>query len=80
MIRKEIYNIEQVLSLVGNWKIAWDGDLIKMNSQRYQLFKQKGITCVECGIKGAYFAKERDVKCPTYHFNLYALNGEGERS
>ena len=32
---------------------------INMTSQRYQLFKVKGITCVNCGIEGKYFAIER---------------------
>jgi len=84
-IRKETYDVEAVLELTvpstvpnKESKVDWDGDLIKMNSQRYELFKHKGVVCVECGMKGTYFAKERNPQCPTYHFNLYGVNAKGE--
>lgn len=84
-IRKETYGIEEVLaqSVPSNTRanlcrVDWDGDLIKMNSQRYEVFKHKGTTCVACGLKGVFFAKERDQATPTYHFNLYAVNEQGE--
>lgn len=80
-IRKETYSIEDVLSKIvptntkdRDSKVDFDGDLIKMNSQRYELFKEKGIKCVSCGIKGRYFAKEKDTNAKSYHFNLYAIN------
>lgn len=89
-IRKGIYTIEQVLSKqitpVGNTKrkqnkVDFDGDMIKMDSHRYWVFKVKGVSCAECGIKGLYFAKERDISnqnSETYHFNLYAIDKNGE--
>ena len=57
----------------------FDGIPVKMNSQRYILFKNKGCNCVSCGLKGSYFAleKARYQKTKFYHFNLYALNTTG---
>lgn len=84
-VRKEIYSVEEVLAKSvpsstpkDMCKIDWDGDLIKMNSQRYEVFKTRGTTCVDCGIIGLFFAKERTEKCPTYHFNLYAIDEDGK--
>jgi len=52
-----------------------DGHLINFNSLRLITFKLKGITCIECGIKGSFFVKERffSIGGP-YHLNLYALD------
>lgn len=57
---------------------------------RLATFKKKGLTCVKCGVKGAYFALERSAvrtlsgeisavrgSLP-YHLNLYALGAGGE--
>lgn len=54
-------------------------DKVKMMSLRYQMFALKGITCKHCGIEGQYFAKERDNSNGgnSYHFNLYAVDAEG---
>ncbi|UGO51375.1 HNH endonuclease [Bacillus phage vB_BanS_Skywalker] len=83
-MRKETYGIEEVLSKVlpkdtpkESRKVYFDGDMISMISDRYHIFKEKGIACVSCGIKGEFFAKERDKGCETYHFNLYAVD-DGE--
>jgi len=76
-IRKGIYTIDAVLSKINynkSIKIDFDGDLIKMTSQRYLVFKHKGCMCVKCGLVGTFFAKE---KTPTqqggFHFNLYGI-------
>jgi len=56
----------------------FDGDEIKMSSQRLYVFKEKGCDCVTCGIKGAFFAKEKHSEYDrNYHFNLYALDEDG---
>lgn len=86
LIRKEIYSIEEVYDKVKDVlfykdkryaKIDFDGDLIKANSQRYQIFFTKGCKCVKCGIEGRYFAKERHPDQKTYHLNLYAIDDNG---
>ena len=54
-------------------KVDFDGNLINMASDRYKCFDTHGVTCVACGVKGEYFALERDSIYPTYHFNLYGV-------
>jgi len=43
-------------------------------SMRLRLFAAKGVTCVDCGIRGAVFALEFKT-LPTPHLNLYTKNG-----
>ena len=59
---------------------TYHGRKIKMNSQRYKLFAQKGVKCVTCGIEGSFFAMEKPIsqEADTYHFNLYAYNKYGD--
>jgi len=48
-------------------------------SLRYLNFR-RSKTCVSCGLKGTYFAKERHWSAPPstpYHYNLYGVNSEG---
>lgn len=85
---KKIYDIKEILSKViysevnpkgrNKIKLDIDGDLIKMNSLRLNVFKEKGVKCVSCGIEGQFFAKEKPVENESYHFNLYAVNSDGE--
>lgn len=83
------YTLAEVLPFVElsnrNDKVKrdYDGHMVKMGSQRYQLFATKGVTCVECGIEGIYFGLERidnknqNMERISYHFNLYGLrNGK----
>lgn len=58
-------------------KVNFDGDLIKVSSDRLILFKDKGCKCVACGIEGTYF-KKVFLENPVPHFNLYATGGNGE--
>lgn len=78
--RKETYDVESVLKHVeiATTKkeiVLFDGDPIKMGSDRYKVFKFKGCSCVECGMVGIYFAKEKPTKQITnsFHFNLYGI-------
>lgn len=85
--RKEIYPVTEIFAHVpdipaiarANRTVrTFDGDPIKMDSQRYQVFK-KSCVCVKCGLEGTYFAKERAISQPHagYHFNLYGVDAEG---
>ena len=63
-------------------KRDFEGHTVQMNSSRYQVFLEKGTICSSCGIEGKYFALEQDKYMPNqgsnaYHFNLYALDGDG---
>jgi hypothetical protein len=84
--RKGTYPIEDVLIHVrGNTSVknknllyqTFDGDKVKIRSDRLLLFKNRGTRCVGCGIEGKYFAKEKHSKDRTWHFNLYAVDREG---
>ncbi len=82
MISKDRYTVEQVLDNVIPYSgkkhfVDFDGDLMKMESQRYRLFKRDGTKCVGCGEEGTYFKKERHEHDTQYHFNLYGII-EGE--
>ena len=59
---------------------SYDGEMVKMTSQRYQLFASKGVECVGCGLAGAYFALERNrhEDFGRFHFNLYGLRDGAE--
>lgn len=83
MIRKETYTIEQVLDNVIPYNgkkhyVDFDGDSMKMESQRYRLFKRDGVKCVVCENEGKFFRKERGVRDTIYHFNLYGYDAEGK--
>ena len=77
------YTPEEVFPLVLfdniTGRIDFDGDMIRMHSQRLQLFKKNGCKCIECGIEGVYFVKERYSQDNVYHLNLYALNEDDEK-
>lgn len=83
MTRFAKYTIEEVLFKVsledeGKRSITkFDGHAVKMNSLRYKVFKKFGIKCVSCGIEGQFFAMEAHPKSTCFHFNLYALDVEG---
>ena len=86
--RKGIYSLEEVLSKVPvdtethssgrKHKVEFDGDPINMAVQTYKVFKKFGVKCVECGIEGKYFIKERLPNQTTYHFTLYAVDEQGK--
>lgn len=88
MIRTGTYSIDEILPQIAfseidpkgrnRVKIEFDGDLIKMNSLRLNVFKEKGISCSCCGIEGKFFAKEKHREKDPYHFNLYAIDENGE--
>lgn len=87
-VRKETYAINELLDKVEMHHTKkdvalFDGDEIKLGSDRYKLFKQKGVVCVTCGLIGMFFAKERTyTKKPTkivsWHMNLYAIDDNGK--
>ena len=66
---------------IGEYK----GKMIKVrrNSQRYILFKEKGLTCVCCGLAAnkAYveMTKEQLDSGSTAHINFYHVDSKGKR-
>lgn len=75
MDRLAILSIDEVLSKIGTaHKACFRGFKVKVNTTRLQLFKFKGIDCVSCGLKGAYFAIEQYDDHVSPHLNLYSSN------
>lgn len=80
IIRKDKqYSVEEILSqfTYDEEPIDIDGDLMRMCSHRYENFLKHGVVCVNCGLEGKYFYKERYKNDTNYHFNLYAINKDG---
>lgn len=81
-----IFQIHEVLPYVGFQHRNYMGQFMYMNSQRLQLFKEKGLVCVECGLVGTHFKLERILSVnkngkqhtSKYHWNLYGCNENGE--
>ena len=57
--------------------VLLDKHKIDIYSDRYELFYEKGVVCVYCGIEGKFFAKEHNLKMG-WHLNLYAKDTEGK--
>lgn len=69
--RKSVHNIDEIRELTKNVlfekmkkraRVNLDGDMIKGNSQRYQLFFTKGMKCICCGIEGKFFCKRKNCR------------------
>ena len=93
-LRKETYTPEEIFKNLPNpadypknfnlkkVKVDYDGDLMKMGSQRYYVFR-KSLKCSHCERVGLYFAKETHLNkqgepaSPSFHFNLYAIDPDG---
>lgn len=92
--KKETYSISEVLSKVPplssldkkerrKYRLPFDGDFIKMCSDRYYTFL-KSTQCCFCGIQGQFFRKERHINkkgeplTESFHFNLYAIDSDGQ--
>lgn len=86
MERKGIYPVDEILEKLRPFletekkgaEIEIDGEKIWACSLRYKNFLLHGITCKKCGLKGEYFALERnDGTKQKYHLNLYGIkNGK----
>jgi hypothetical protein len=80
-IRDGIYPVDAVLSRMDEQMAVFNNRPIKLMSTRYHVFA-RSLTCVSCGIVGAFFAMEKnwhnkdpkkDKNIKTWHFNLYAI-------
>lgn len=76
------YPISFVLANIGHHRLKLAGHSVKMWSKRYENFAVNGTQCVHCGVKGKYFRLECNGSDHlggrnNWHFNLYALDKEG---
>lgn len=70
--------IDFINSLLGDYIVCINGYNIRMDSQRYQLFKTKGTICSECGTFGTHYKITIDKKNQnnkSAHLNLYTDDG-----
>lgn len=66
---------EDVLRRIGNFGKDFHNQEISMASQRYQVFKYRGLKCANCNNIGTHFRIERHGKKGRYHLNLYTDDG-----
>lgn len=76
------YPIHWLFANMGHYRLVLAGHVVKMWSKRYQVFRERGVKCAKCGIKGRYFRLEchglhASWENNTWHFNLYALDENG---
>lgn len=83
-----VYPVDIILPQIGPEQkiLVNDEHWVGASSLRMQTFKEKGVDCVVCGCKGAYFSAERQIwrnklkERPfvgSYHFNLYGITPTG---
>ena len=59
-------------------RVEINGEVVNLSSLRLLCFKEKGLECITCGIKGSFLALERGPKDSFYHLNLYAVDSDGD--
>ena len=58
-------------------RVELDGEMIKANSQRLQLFYTKGFRCVVCGTEGIFFIMCKAPNEKHYHLELIGQSPDG---
>lgn len=66
--------VEDVLPLIGenNLQRSVGGYQVSVSTNRLRTYKERGVTCMHCGLKGFYFAVETHGGSSP-HLNLYAI-------
>ncbi|MBP7497975.1 MAG: HNH endonuclease [Bacteroidales bacterium] len=80
--RLKTLSIKEVFDWLENLpvqKLYWqeNGKNIRLSLKNAKIFYEKGISCINCGIKGSYFAVEKD-KGAGLHLDLYAKKETGD--
>lgn len=81
--RLGVYTISEVFDYIdaspkNGQRVKFHGHSMNMRSTRMLSFRSNGITCVKCGARGAFFAKERYGK-DAPHLNLYGFDVHGRQ-
>lgn len=79
-INQHIEKHPDIHSKEAKKRVDLKGHMVKLNSLRLVTFAKHGITCVECGIEGKFFAVEKFKVDEVYHINLWGINAEGEET
>lgn len=80
LIRLATWAADEALDLFRhNSKFVYENIEIDLRTYKFRTFKRKGINCAFCGIKGSFFALEKNKKDKVSNFNLqlYALDNNG---
>lgn len=90
-IKKEKYAIDIVLekrlpTFFGRCQkhnhpqfVDFDGDSIKMCGRKYTIFLKRGTDCIQCGLQGKFFRKEKFCSTePYFTLNLYGVKENEE--
>lgn len=77
------YTISEVFDYIdasprNGQRVKFHGHMMHMRCTRLLGFRMNGITCVKCGARGAFFAKERYNNDPP-HLNLYGFDKQGRQ-
>lgn len=77
--RLTTYTVEEVMDWIKNnpRRVYWEKDGYRINTKRAKIFHKKGVVCVNCGVKGEFFALEKD-KGGGIHLDLYGFIDEEE--
>lgn len=74
---KLISKLREEVIAQGKSDIVLDGDVINIRSLRLDNFFEHGFKCVNCGIEGVHFIKEKGTLKEKWHINLYAIKEDG---
>lgn len=72
-------SLDYVFANMGK-TIIFEGKEITIKSKRYACYARNGVTCVRCGIVGAFFAieKHNGQETEKFHLNLYGLTNSNK--
>jgi len=80
-IRKSELTLEEVFATIKAGKKKHNGVKVWMNRKRLAMYYMHGTDCAYCGIKGSFFAVERNKKRRRkkggWHLHLYAETADG---
>jgi 5-methylcytosine-specific restriction endonuclease McrA len=79
LIRIKSFTIEEIFKVIRKEpkKNYWQDGEYKIKVARAKVFYKKGLTCMNCGVKGNFFALEQD-KGGGLHLDLYGYNDDEE--
>lgn len=79
LIRLKTYTLPEIFAWLdaNPRRVYWEDGAYRVKMNRAKVFHKKGITCINCGVTGSYFALEQD-KGGGIHLDLYGLFGEEE--
>ena len=74
--RYGVASIQEIMPFLGMpRKLRILNQRVEVSSERLLTYKYKGMVCEYCGVRGAFFAVERNGGPP--HLNLYGYNKHG---